>query len=33
MADWMKASADVLRPLYDRMVSLVLASRSLVSVR
>jgi transposase len=29
MCDWMKASADLLTPLYDLMVSLVLASRSL----
>jgi transposase len=28
MCDWMKASADLLTPLYDLMVSLVLASRS-----
>jgi transposase len=28
LCDWMKASADLLRPLYDLMVSLVLASRS-----
>jgi transposase len=28
MCDWMKASADLLTPLYDMMVSLVLASRS-----
>lgn len=28
LCGWMKASADLLRPLYDRMVSLVLASRS-----
>jgi transposase len=28
LCDWMKASADLLTPLYDLMVSLVLASRS-----
>lgn len=28
MCDWMKASADLLQPLYDLMVALVLASRS-----
>lgn len=28
LCDWMKASADLLRPLYDLMASLVLASRS-----
>jgi|SRR5271165_2779359 transposase len=28
MCDWMKASADLLTPLYDLMVSVVLASRS-----
>jgi transposase len=28
MCDWMKASADLLRPLYDLMVTLVLDSRS-----
>jgi transposase len=28
MCDWMKASADLLTPLYDLMVSMVLASRS-----